>query len=1363
MQYFDRNTDSSRYPNDVGALVRAMLQNRQLFSEDQQDPSFVTSALKYASQPQQRRQTSPYTGGDEFVTSIVDMFGFDPLDFQIESWQTIKALDSARREQKQEKAAVLSAPTGFGKTEAFLGPLYKLLLDGQQDGAAIVYPSRALLQDQLGRILEHIHDINERNADSLSVGIYIGNQPWEMEDVSQKGLFEHGTTRPRFKLANCWCGSDGDAHSFEYHGTLQGYTLQCEANDQHRFTDRELMLARQPLVFDRNPDILLTTLESLEGFALKPHYPLINNIDTIVLDEVHLYTQLRGAHAANVLRNVADASSDPLLWLGSSATIDDPRQFGARIFGVDDDDIATLNPPPSDFDATHDDREHYYFLKTPDDGPGVSSMAIQQYMLLGHTLLEDPSGSRSKMLSFIDSISQVNQKDAQLTNADFDRQLWQYHTGHDGVEDWPAVARTMGGAFIDEPLSSMRVYSDEGFDSDQAAERDHLLSTNFLEVGIDVGEIQVVTQYRTPWNLSSFLQRAGRAAREPGTDSHIAVFLSSLTDDANMFYRAERFLGSEIRTPLKVDNPVVEWVHERLNIYYRRAKEVNDGHYPTSFAEHKAFLEHYLREDLGYPPAAELLLEPESFFQSAFDGELDVPSEPLVAETPIAEVRAALDEHLDDLHEDFADIEQYFGMDDGNVVRGTDAVDTYIIEVQSQVLNLINSLSGQVSGYTSVIDDHNTCGHDELAESLEAALADARERASSLPDGDPATKVEHFAEIVPDLFIQTGEIQRLRNAANRVTDRDTAPVNTGRLSDVNDAVEQLNALGSDHRLETFYRRQKQVYYLQQALGELEEYATGYGTPHLSVYAIKHLLRTVYYVDRYLQTIGEAPDEAVWFVPPDYFGGSGRVVTVFQGDEDGGGRQESIDQLVSTYTPYRSEYQDGSGTMQALLPMTKVDGDKVVFDFDQHVTGAERDGILIPDSIRLSEIQDLSEEQAHNIVRYCPVCFQILSGSKCLRHGEDALGKIHAEAQVDTTVSNRRVEASSGALSLADLNTAVTLEGVTLEISPAAYRGDEIGYLVDPAQERQEQTIESPSTPIGFQLDTRGLVVDLSSFEDGLSEEIRDWVERYNDLETVDFEYLVYHTAAHCFLQLAADVSSVNTMTLFYGFDTEEQEVYVFERTEGGQGILDLVFNEFRTDPASVLEALNRITYNPQVISERLWASPEFGADLPVDARTEADVRPVVAAHLPVVFDDVADQVVQEVLSTIDQCRQYAEETDQPVTSIFELKQVVATEQVEGVDEFPTEAVATFGVDESRHDRVKSLFYSPDIDGCVENLQLHECIASGDQSDTLSYVLVEALRSHLTDAVPTTETVDTMLEHEHPPAAELDGTSIFLDF
>lgn len=1364
MQYFDQNTGADRIPDDITPLVQGFLNNRQLFDDD--DGPNVTSAVKYSRERQERRATSEYEGDDPFVKSIKSIFGFEPLNFQVESWQTIEELDRARTEQESSKGAILSAPTGFGKTEAFLGPLYQLQLEGRQDGAAIVYPSRALLQDQLGRVLEHIHHINATRDESLSVGLYMGGQPWNIDEVEGSDFFDWTRRgRPRFRLANCWCGDEGESHAFECHATSRGYTLQCEHDESHRFSDQELVLARSELVFNNTPDIILTTLESLESFTHKPNYDLVDHLDTVVMDEVHLYTQLRGAHAANIVNNVDEIAEESLLWVGSSATIDDPERFGRQVFQLPEESIETLSPPDSDYATDHNDYEHYYFMLSPEEGPGVSSMTIQQLMLLGHTMLEDTSGERGKLLSFIDSISQVNQKSIQFANADRQRRLWQYHLDGE-TEHWRNLSTAMDRQFINEPLETMSVFSDNGFDSDEAADSDILLSTSFLEVGIDVGDISIVTQYRTPYDLSSFLQRAGRAARKPGMDSHVAVFLSDLTNDANMFYRAGRFLGSSIRTPLKTDNPVVKWIHDKLRQYNIRAQTIIESRheYLSDREQHEAFLEGYLRDDLGYPDLLKFITDPKEFLTEHFDSALAVPDQPLLSTEIIDEARQGIDGYLSDQGEQFADIEAQFQMEEGDVIRGTNAIDEYVLRVQDKVLDLINSFQGQVSGYEGKLQEYDSLEQEDLIADIRGSLASCKEAASTLPEGSASDKIVHFSQVMSQLFNLTGDLITLQTAASQVAEGQVPQVNTDRLSETHQTVNQLEALTSDDILEDYYRQKKEAYYLKESLDELEEYVDMPTDPYKSLYSVKHLLRTAYYMNRYLETAGKELANEVWFVPPDYYGSSGQFMTVFPEGHEVNGDQESIDQLIGTYTPYRSEYQSEAGTMQMFLPRTEVAGDTVQFDFSQHVTGREQDGILVPDEITLSEVEDLAGENAQNILQYCPVCFDILENGNCLRHDERETGKIHADSEVKTTVENRTVDSRTGDLALADVTATVTLEGVTLEISPAKYLGDDIGWVTT-GEDRIEQRIESPETPLGFQLNTRGLVFDMYQFQDELDDAVRERVALYNDFGAVDYDYLTYHTAAHFFLQLVADVSSVNTTNLLYGFDQNEEEVYVFERTEGGQGVVDLMHKEIDTNPASVLESLNRIGYNPQVITERLWAQEEFVTALPMGEPSEFDVKSVVAEYLPIPFDSVQTQVTQEVLSTIDRCRQFTADTSGvDMDDVYRIKQTIAAEQVQGTEEYPQDVVAaTAGVDLD-HSRVETLFFSPDMDSCVENLQLAECIAGEDQGDSLSYVLVEALRDHLTKFVQSDEALDAMFdEYSHPPAAEYDDTSVFFNF
>ncbi|WP_436926029.1 DEAD/DEAH box helicase [Halosimplex amylolyticum] len=1360
MQFVDRHTKPSRLSDDTQPLINAILHNRRIFRGGQDDAPFVTEALKYRRERQKRRQTSPYTGSDEFVQEIIDLFGFDPLDFQVESWQTVDELDRKRRESNQNKAAVFSAPTGFGKTEAFLGPLYQLLREGRQESTAIVYPSRALLRDQLKRVLKHIYQINADTEDTLSVGVYVGGSPYKIKDVEgDRTFFTSGSGRPRFKLANCWCGEEGNPNAFEYHGTSQSYTLRCEANPDHSFTDRELVLSRHDMVFNNQPDIVLTTLESLEGFALKPHYSLVDNFETIVLDEVHMNTQIRGAHAAKIIQNINDITEQPILWLGSSATIDDAARFGKRLFGVSNEDIRTVEPGASDFDNDHDDYEHYYFMLAAPDGPGASSMSIQQHLLLGHSLLEQSSGERGKMLSFIDSISQINQKYTQLLDADHNRELWRYHLGDgdDGtVEDWAAVAKAMDHRFLDEHLSFLPVSAEHGLDSGDLGTSDVLLSTSFLEVGIDVGEIKTITQYRTPWDLSSFKQRAGRAARKEGMDAHIAVMLSSLTGDSNMFYRADRFLDSNIRTPLKTDNDVIEWIHSRFREYYEISFEISDKPSLQLRDPGEQFLDEYLGDRLGFDVYRDLLLSPDEFFDEAFG--IEVASHPLLSETLVDEARTSLRSHLEEQRETFEEIESFFELDDGNVVRGEETINTYIHKVQEQVLDLINAFFGQVSGYENELEALGENGYAEQVTSLETSLTDLREAAAEIPEGDTQTKIHHFDSLLASLFSLTGPLMRFRTRVDRAADRSIPQVRTDRLNDVQGAVVQLYNLSDDERIKGYYRTQKRIHYLIEVLDEIEQYV-GFNNPHLSLYAVKHLLRGAYYFDQYLGVEDRSLGE-VWYIPQNYFGGSGRFFSVFNPDS-GDSTDESIDSIVSTYTPYRSEYQSKTNQMYAFLPRTRVTEDGVELDYSQHVSGEIKDGILVPDSIELSAMADLSEDSAMNIVRYCPVCYQVITGiDSCLRHNKSELGKIHSSPQVSTNVELRSETEHNGSITLADISSKVTLDGVTLSIRPAQSWGTEVSF---DQRDPFEVELDSPDEKLGFQIDTRGLVFDLDSFLKRIdNEEIRSLVERYHEFEEVDYEYVAYHTAAHFFLQVVSDVSAVNTSMLFYGFDRDAGEVYVFERTEGGQGVVDLVFEDLSNDPGTVLEAVNRVGYNSQVINERLWASESFVNEL-CKSSAEPDVKAAVTAALDTPFQSVVNRVVQEVLSSIDKAEQFATDEGIDVTNAYRIKQTIAQKQIAGVAEFPETAVSQLDVDLSDIDRAKTVFFSPDIDGCVENLQLGECIAATDQSDSLSYVLLEALREEIMETVPREQSSTELFDRELPPAGEFNDKSIFLTF
>ncbi|WP_254863103.1 DEAD/DEAH box helicase [Halovivax gelatinilyticus] len=1330
---------------DVEPLVRGLLENTQIFGPETENPPQVTTALKYTRKPQKRRNPGDYGGSDPFIADIIDIFGFEPLKFQQTSWELVRDLNQQRC-GGDSQGAIFSAPTGFGKTEAFLGPLYQLLREDDLERVALVYPSKALLQDQLGRVLEHLHTIKTTSEDQISVGVWSGDTAYELDDVaSEKALFEGTGPNKRFRLANCWCGEPHDPHSFQYDGGSAHYELVCEHDDSHSFTEEEVVLNREDIRRSNGPEIVLTTLESLELFGLKPNYDLIDEIDAIVFDEIHLYTGIRGAHAANVVDNIESITDQSMLWLGASATVDDAEQFAAKIFPIPDGRIEAVAPPDEDFETDHDDHEHYFFLKATEDGPGVSSMFIQQILLLGHAMLQQQDGPRGKLLSFIDSISQVNQKRTQLQDADEQRELWRHHVDIDEPGDWRDVAEGMDREFVEGSLEFSSVYSDAGFDA-SVIRSDVLLSTNFLEVGIDVGDISIVTQYRTPWNLSSFVQRVGRAAREPGTDSFIFVFLSDLTSDSNMFYRADRFLGSEIRTPLKPDNEVIEWIHDRYREFYEGSTRVRERRHFSNKREKEEFHEEYLVDELGWAEYYDLIDDPESvlFRTLGITGSFD----PLVGQEPIMEVLAALEERDEELEEK---------LDELGVAgeEGTGDTEREMVEsVRTDILGYIKERRKLVAECREMNEEFVDRS---VLDGLESELEEARETIAE-PAPGLNVEIDRFRNVLPILYTVKGNVLRVTNAANSA-DITLSPL-TLDIGELESSIERIADALDDDRVAELVLERKRLYYLKQTLEELYDYQA-IPSNYLSLYYVKHLLRGGYYYDRFLQTAGDSLADEVWFVPENYFDDAGQYFTVFHGDDDVEGSDQSIDKIVHSYTPFRSEYKQDAGELQAFIPETIIYDDSVKFTFND-VSGERRDDLIIPDSIRLDTVTDLSGSKALNIVRYCPQCLQILDHGSCLRHNDRALGKIHASPSVETSVNIGENTESRGLVTLSDMSGEVKLVGVSLEITPATYIRSSDEYIFT-GEDRIKREIESPDRTLGFGLDTRGLTFDISRFLNRIDDpEIVTRLDRYKDRSEVGLREMGAHTAAHFFIQLVADVAGVTPRSLFYGIDMDEEVVYVFERSQGGQGLVDLVFDDLREDPGTALESVTRITYDPQVICERLWADVSFVDDLPPVNPDQTAIEDAVrsADEVPM-FDHVVDQVVEEVQSTVDRAQQLAQEEAISLRRAFQIKNVVSSARIDGESTYPEEAVTDVLPDFDGHDRVETLFFSPNIDGCVENLQLSECISGHDQSDTLSYVLLEELREELIQRVPHDEMADELFDREVLPGGEYDGTSIFL--
>lgn len=1436
MRYFDRNIglDQASLDPRVQALLGATLYNKQVFeNQSVKDGSYLTKGIKYAAddRPRPKFRDIDELRGDfnrKRVEEILSYFGYEKgLQFQVSSWKTISNQLAQKKYREEHRAAMVSAPTGFGKTAAFMGRIFYSLLRMNGDQQAIfVYPSRALLRDQLQRVLHAVDNIKSRDdvkrRDLPSVGVWSSSIPYEKGDVlnEDKSLGEYNDGEFQFQLTSHWDDSLSD-RDFILEGIggsqSNNYRIINRESDT-KFTYRQLALHRN-WITEHPPEILLTTLESLENIALKPHYSIIDNAKFIVLDEIHQYSGLRGSHAANIISNVKrireDKSPDDpyTLFIGSSATVEEPTRFASKVFGLDEQAVHTVEPSDFDIDEKNGDKQHYYFTLTPDEGPGVASQYIQQAMMLGHSVLLDGKNNelRSKYLTFIDSISQINRISGQLQDADQKKQLWRKHINIE-EGDWLDLASSFDNSFYSKPLPDpARIYADSEDGLNMLESSPIIHGSSFLEVGVDIEDLGFVSQYRPPRNMSSFTQRTGRAAREKTTSGHTFIHLSNYGGDSNFFYRADRFLDRDISTPLSENNHVIDWMHDRFFDYYESLyslyKRTGSGWWKKRYLPQ--FIREYFGEELGYNLLTEFLFDYNRFVQSTLD--ISAPVDDLVDLGGAKQADKALEDMQGSIRSEFNE-ESFATKGSINALLLQDNPATELVSgFNKELLSIIGDLE-------DCVDDvkRNTEG-DELSH-LNDELSSVREEVSELDarEAKEALKaLSHFRNEVSQLEYRVTQATRETKVQR--------PKVGERLNRLRRGIESAIDRIENEELNYYANQQQKVYYLRKALSELTEFLNGY-TPHGNIYSVKHMFRVSYYLNKYTQVeTGQsgfqlkgsltsdgieipkmADDEEFWYVPQNYFDDAGRYFTLVESGQDQSSNEEevSVEKLLTQYIPYKIEFMNTEGQSQVFLPkvyQTKPGTYKMHF---KNTPGTVHKDVKIPDRIKMNEIHDMTGGESQGIYAYNPNNLELLRKEEA----EDLepvteYGKFHSSALISTDVEkpytidnesnpdNANNEASMSSISgltISNLDAKAWIDEI--ELSVRKYRRTGGGFRPIGEDERT-YNIEVEGQPFGYVLETRGLEWDLSSFVEKIksNESLKNEIRKYKSLseEGITFERIALTTAAHFLTLLVADVSGVNSDLLLYNVDEESSTVYVFEQTEGGQGIVDLFFREFGEYPAEVLESVFRLMHNPQRIAEEIWAKREKDIKRSVDiqrldeASTEerqeelTDLQEVIRDETGITYENSLKRISEEIAKTLSYIANL-KRRDVSSEDLYRLKSRLATKRLEGVGDFQVvkhEIRRDFGAvlensyfiesEGGWETSIENMFWSPDIDSCAANLLLTTTAAEKAQEKLLSNTLLMELEDHILTTVPEEDEIEGLSEHGYFWARVEEGYLTFI--
>ena len=274
-------------------------------------------------------------------------------------------------------------------------------------------------------------------------------------------------------------------------------------------SERQKML-RKP------PHILITTPESL-GLALasKKFRPLMHNLKWLIIDELHsLVPTKRGTHLALTMALLDTLIANPVQRLGISATmepLDEVAQFLVPV-KAEDRDIETEAPIP----------------KFDDEESSVVHIA-------------KVSGDRELDLDIIlphPKFSEVPVKQLLDHNVDIIKDLVEAHTTtlvfantRQMTEIITQKLRVLGLAGVEGHHGSMD--KQIRLEVERKLKRGELrccVSSSSLELGIDIGTVDMVIQLGSPGSIATALQRIGRAGHHVGGIPR-ARFLPTSTHD----------------------------------------------------------------------------------------------------------------------------------------------------------------------------------------------------------------------------------------------------------------------------------------------------------------------------------------------------------------------------------------------------------------------------------------------------------------------------------------------------------------------------------------------------------------------------------------------------------------------------------------------------------------------------------------------------------------------------------------------------------------------------------------------------------------------------------------------------------------
>ncbi|MFT4086664.1 MAG: ATP-dependent helicase [Gordonia sp. (in: high G+C Gram-positive bacteria)] len=319
------------------------------------------------------------------------------------------------------------------------------------------------------------------------------------------------------------------------------------------------------------PDILITTPESLYLMLTSSARETLTGVETVIVDEVHAMAPTkRGTHLALSLERLDALTERPVQRIGLSATVRPPETVARFLTGAAGECEIVKPPAAKTFDLQVDVPvpDMTDLPLPPNDSElddAFSPTAGSLWPFIEESIVDRIEANRATIV-FANSRRLAERLTARLNEIAAER-------AGEAPEPVRANTQVPGGApsYVGDGLHARGVAPilarahHGSVSKEQRADIENdlksgrlrcVVATSSLELGIDMGAVDLVIQVEAPPSVASGLQRIGRAGHQVGEISQGVLYPKHRTDLLHCAVVTERMRSGQIEAITVPANPL---------------------------------------------------------------------------------------------------------------------------------------------------------------------------------------------------------------------------------------------------------------------------------------------------------------------------------------------------------------------------------------------------------------------------------------------------------------------------------------------------------------------------------------------------------------------------------------------------------------------------------------------------------------------------------------------------------------------------------------------------------------------------------------------------------------------------------------